>query len=411
MNRIHQVSNPKINFRRLFIVGGLLSLSLIYAVQWVRMITNPAERTGADFIAFYAAGRITLTGHLSDVYVPQVQQAEEESVLGFSIEATDLNPFVHPPFILPFLALVALLPYVAAFHVWALFMLVLYGVSAWLLVRTIPPLKKDRTLLISIILFFPAFVSILNGQNSAILFLGAALWLCGLVNNDDRLAGIGLALTTIRPHIAILLAVPFIFRRRKVWWWFAGTATGLVAFSVALVGLRGTENYLHMLIISASGEGYKINEFAMVNFIGLFRRLAPGIPSASSRLIGWIVYACALVLLCAVWIRSKGIDERQIGLAVLVAILAVPHLHYHDLVLLIVPLVCTISVLKQGTWLPERDELLLPLIVSVVLLFSFFSDFLLHNIPYLIILLLFLAIWFPEMIFRKNLLMSNNKTD
>jgi len=297
MKSADRTSAHGISFRRLFTIGGLLSLAIIYAALWVRMVASPVERTGADFIALYAAGRITLTGHLSDVYVPQIQQAQEEAVLEFPIESTDLNPFVHPPFILPLLALVALLPYTAAFHVWALFMLALYGISAWFLVRTIPQLHKDRGLIISIFLFFPAFVSILNGQNSAILFFGAALWLYGLINHDDRLAGIGLALTTIRPHIAILLAVPLIFKRRKIWWWFVGAATVLVVFSMALIGWRGAENYLHMLTISASGEGYKIHEFAMVNFIGLLRRLAPGIPSASVRLIGWLVYAGALVLL------------------------------------------------------------------------------------------------------------------
>jgi hypothetical protein len=71
--------------------------------------------------------------------------------------------------------------------------------------------------LAGVLLFEPLFISVLKGQDSALLLLGGLLWFCGLTRNNDRLAGLGLSLTLIRPQIAILLAVPFLFRQRKVW--------------------------------------------------------------------------------------------------------------------------------------------------------------------------------------------------
>jgi hypothetical protein len=391
-----------INYRRVFSAAGLAALAIIYAVLWLRMIADPVERTGADFIAFYAAGRIALTGDTAAVFDLQAQQAAEEAVLGFPILPEELAPFMHPPFILPALMLVALLPYVGAFHAWALLLLVLYFVCAWLLVRTIPGGKKDAALFAGIVLFFPAFVSILNGQNSALLVLGAALWLYGLLKGDDRLAGIGLALTTIRPHIAILLAVPFLFNRRRVWWWFAAGAAALVVFSVVLVGIDGTQNFLHILTISAGGEGYKINEFAMVNFLGMLRRLFPGIPSGTARLAAWIVYAAALVALCVVWRRSGEIGERQAGLAVLVTLFAAPHLHYHDLALLLVPIFCWLGLLIRRGLLTVRAAALLPLAVSWLLVVSNFLPALKFSIPYIFGLALAIALWRPEIFFRSK---------
>jgi hypothetical protein len=40
--------------------------------------------------------------------------------------------------------------------------------------------------------FFPVFVSLLNGQDTALLVLGAILWLAGLLLECDPLAGLGL---------------------------------------------------------------------------------------------------------------------------------------------------------------------------------------------------------------------------
>jgi len=394
-------ARQRINYRSSLVAAGLIALTVIYAALWVKMISNPAERSGADFIAFYTAGRISLTGKFPEVYIPQAQQAVEEGILGFPITAEELNPFVHPPFILPVLALIALLPYVWAFHLWALFLLVLYFAGAIFLIRTVLHARERKMVFASVVLFFPAFVSILNGQDSALLLLGASLWLYGLLSKDDRLAGIGLALTTIRPHIALLLAVPFLFKQRKVWWWFLVGAAGLAVLSVLLIGIKGTENFLRMLSISASGEGYKINEFAMLNFIGLLRRLAPGISSESTRLSGWIVYALAFVFLCVAWARSEKIGEKQAGLAVLVALFTAPHLHYHDLVLFLIPIFCVMVLIERGSILRLEITALFPLGASWLLVVSNFLLVLKFSIPYILGLVLTACLWNPEFLFKR----------
>jgi hypothetical protein len=393
-------ARQRINYRSTLVAAGLIALAVIYAALWVMMISNPAERTGADFIAFYAAGRISLTGKFSEVYIPQAQQVVEEEVLGFQITGEEINPFVHPPFILPVLALITLVPYEWAFHLWALILLVLYFTGAFFLIRIISQGRERWTLFASVILFFPVFVSVLNGQDSALLLLGASIWFYGLLDEDDRLAGIGLALTTIRPHIALLLAVPFLFKRRKVWWWFLAGAAGLAVFSVLLIGIKGTENFLHILSISASGEGYKINELAMVNFIGLLRRLIPAISPESAHIAGWIVYALAFVFLCVVWARSEKIREKQIGLAILVTIFAAPHLHYHDLVLLLIPLFCVMIFLERRNLLNLETSALFPLEASWLLVVSNFLPALKFSIPYILGGMLLAALWIPEFGFR-----------
>jgi hypothetical protein len=390
------------NYRLVLVVSGLMALVFIYAVLWMRMISNPEERTGADFIAFYSAGRIMLSGEHASVYDPGIQVNEEEKILGFPILPTDLNPFVHPPFILPILAAIACLQYVWAFHAWAILLYILFGVSAILMLRVVPLFKGRMTLFLGMILFYPAFVSILNGQDTSFLLLGASIWLYGLLGGDDRVAGLGLAMTTIRPHIALILALPFLFKRRKVWWWFLMGAAFLAVFSLMLVGIKGVENFLSILGISAGGAGYKINEQVMVNFLGLLRRLVPGISAENARLASWVVYACAIVSLCVIWRRSERIGEKQIGLAVMVALIAVPHLHYHDLAMLLIPITCLIVQVGRLKTLDGRIANLLPLAVSWLLIASNPLPELKFNFPFLLEVVLFIALWYPEIPFPRH---------
>ena len=92
-------------------------------------------------------------------------------------------------------------------------------------------------------LFFPTFSGLMNGQDDALLLLGAALCLAGLRSGRDVEAGLGLSLTTIRPQIALFLAIPFLFRRQKIFLGFAAGAAALGLLSLALVGLDGIADF------------------------------------------------------------------------------------------------------------------------------------------------------------------------
>ncbi len=166
-----------------FAIAGIITLSLLDFLLWRQSIGDFKLRTTTDFVAFYPAGWIARTEGASQVYNLVSQKAVEESVLGSSILLDEVNPFVHPPFVVPLLRLIVQSDYVSSYQNWALVMSALFVISEFILILSLPNISKKESLLLfsASLLFFPGMVSILNGQDSAILFLGGAIWMYGLV--------------------------------------------------------------------------------------------------------------------------------------------------------------------------------------------------------------------------------------
>jgi len=280
------------------------------------------------------------------------------------------------------------------------FYLACAAIIVWIVRRAAWKQRNILLLLAGALTFYPVFVSLVNTQDTAILVFGALLCLAGILTKRDWMAGLGLALTSVRPQVTVLLAIPFLFRKQKVFGWFclAGGILGLLG--LAAVGMDGMRGFLNVLQVSAGGQWYGMKEPVMVDLVGLLWRVAPGLGANVIHLIGWGVYAATLAGLCVLWSRSREIGEYQIGLAIVLAVFAVPHLHYHDLSLLIVTVVALLLLLVRGEFLNMRKAALVPLALSLALFFSNFADVLKFNFPYVVMLLLVLGLCFPGMILR-----------
>lgn len=371
-----------INYPRLFILVALTSLAIVYAVIWGRMITDNAQRTGADFIAFYAGGRVSQQYGFDKAYDIQLQKGIQEEQVGFALSEQQVLLYNHLPFVLPILWLVMRDNYVLSFGMWALCLLGCYILSLALFQKYLPGALPDATAKIAYwgggLLFFPLFISLLQGQDTAILFLGVTLWLAGMASNRPWLAGLGLGLTAIRPHMALLLSIPFAFRQQRIFFWAAGVASLLALFSLWLIGWQGVQQFIHILLISAGGEWFGMNEKDMFNLIGIFFRLLPQAEPGLLRSTAWGVYVLSIGGLSFAWKKSPVIDNRLTGVAILLALLASPHLHYHDLTLLWFPL------MFAGYGVRINTGIILVPAVSLVLLFSFLIPPLKFVVPYLV---------------------------
>lgn len=378
------------SLRRIFIIAGIVSLLVSYIGIWIRLINDPVERTGSDFIAFYSAGRVAQNAGMASVYNPLLQQQIQQQEVGFPLIQGQVLLYNHLPFLLPILRTIVNIDYVASFYRWIILLIALYVTGIAILSKVLKQVEVDRSsnLLTAMggLLFLPLFVSMMNGQDTAFLFLGTSIWVYGLISGREYLAGLGLSLTTVRPHIALFLAIPMLFRSAKVFMGFLIGSGILALLSVLILGLNGTTEFINIIFLSVSGEWYGMKENAMFNLIGLLTRTLPQLEAGITRAIGWIVYAVAMIGLCILWFRTQDIKIGIIGLTVTLALFVVPHLHFHDLTLLLIPIYELIRISRETGKLKTSIAIVLPIAISLLLLISNISPYLQYTTPYLIML-------------------------
>jgi hypothetical protein len=329
------------------------ALLLAYSVIWALLLRQPALGF-IDYISFYTAGRLARAGALANLYDLEAQRAIQREIVPPDFVGTGVLPFNHMAFLTPLLGMTVGGSYVASYIRWCAVLLAFLIACGWVLRRWLGdagwPRGAGLAGALGLLLFYPMFIGLLKGQDTAIMLFGTLLWAWSLQRGDDRLAGLALGLTTLKPQLALALALPMLFARRRAFWWFCGAAAICALASSLLIGWHGIADLLALSRLVATGQGYGVNQAAMFNLVGLALRLAPGLPPAAVRGLAWGGFALGLALVCWRWGARRGrIGGVEIGLAALAATFFSPHLHYHDLSLLLVPMAALLAALPPRT--------------------------------------------------------------
>lgn len=337
----------------LVVVAAIVLHLALYARLWSGAYSHPTLQ-GVDFIIFYTAGQIAHKQAFDGVYNLDAQRAIQHDIVGEEFVPGGVLPFNHPPFLLPLLWLVVDDNYHASYARWSgVLLLAMAGcgvvTARMLLVRG---WSRPQSIIVggSGAFFFPLFVALLAGQDSVFVLLGALLWLWGHLERRARLAGIGLALTLVKPHLTLPLAVPLVLTWRKEGRWFLVAALAMMGYSMLLVGWQGWLDFFNLVEITARGEGFGVRHGMMFNFTGLLLRNAPDLPPDLVRSITWGLYGLTIALLSWLWwIKRAHMPLQYVGLMVILALFYAPHLYYHDLALLLLPvLIITLLLAEQG---------------------------------------------------------------
>jgi hypothetical protein len=182
-----------------------------------------------------------------------------------------------------------------------------------------------------------------------------------------------------------VLALPMLFRYPNVFVGFTIGSGTLALISLWILGIEGTRRFVDILVLGAGGRWYGLNEDAMYNLIGLLSRGAPGLTAELVHLIGWLAYGSAVLGLCALWARSSDPKAWLVGPSVALALFVAPHLHFHDLALLLFPIYECTRRNKPG--LNTFAATALPIATSLLLLVSNVSPALRYKVPYVVLLL------------------------
>ena len=279
-----------------------------------------------DFVSFWAAGKLVLTGHGADAYDWALHKAVATSN---GIDIDGHFTFQYPPTFLLLTPLLALVPYPAAMLVWIAIGLPLYLAAVRLISggwnATLAALAWPGVLWNTVV-----------GQTG---FLTAALLGAGIALIDRRpaLAGICFGLLTCKPQFGLLIPVALIAGGRwRVIGWAALSTLALCAVSVAVLGISPWTAFfdsaarVNDAILTAGGTDFS----KLQSLYGYVRALGGSAEAA------WAAHG-TLVLLLAIfvaWIwRSDATFDLKAAALSAATLLASPYAFIYDFVALAIP--------------------------------------------------------------------------
>lgn len=301
-----------------------LLVLLIYSfVLGVSFATQESGRTvfgpqlGADFGAFYVAGKIFNTVSPDRIYDRDLQRRLYQEHFPFAPPDEEL-PYVNAPFFILLFPLLARLEYSWAYLIWFLLSLGFYISGFTLLWRTLDAMPEDAyfVALLPALSFMPFLVECLaGGQTSAFGFFCFALAISCERRGRWIMSGAVLAMCLYKPTL-LLLTLPMLAVTRR-FLTIAGFAIGgafLAAASWFIVGWRGCLEYVRTLLFFAdnstsAASGLKSWKYVDVN--SFFRLLM-----SDHVHLRWIFVALAFLLVLPLLFRfwnkfSRKNDDGQ----------------------------------------------------------------------------------------------------
>jgi hypothetical protein len=275
-----------------------------------------------DFVTYWAAGRLFLSG--KDPYSMSAMLGIERS-LGWPYAHTLV--MLNPPWTLPLVALLALLPFAAAHALWLAVSVVLEAVCALVLWDYFGGEHRQRWIaLVLVATFLPAATAEHMGQITPLMLAGITGFLVALRHRRDVLAGACLLLFGLKPHLLYLVLAAILLwsiQKRK---WAVPITPALCAVGTSLAAIAFNRNvlgYFHETLQAAvdtpCGVGGALRAIFGVQHVWL-----QFLPSAAGA--AWFAWY---------WMRHRAAWtwEERMPLLLLVSIGTAPYFWAHDFLL------------------------------------------------------------------------------
>lgn len=351
-----------------------VGLALIYGILVFQM-RRPLMEGYSDFVSFYTAGKILQRGVPSQLYDIQLQsEIQREIAPNVPIRQSAL-PFVRPAFEAWIFWPLAHLSYRTAFVLWNLINGACLILAVLCLRREILGLDSVSPLLFvaSSLCYFPVFFTILQGQDSILLFSIYVMGYRALHRNRPLLGGMTLGLGIFKFPLLIPFLIPFALRKKLgVVLGFALSSLLLAAVSIWTVGLSAASRYpKYLLSVDRIATGINRPQ-DMPNLRGLLSVLLPGVSHGANALLllflstlflAFVVYKCSFAS------ESSSALNLGVALDVVATVLVSYHCHAFDLCILLLPIGLVLGfVLSNEPIAPGVRKLLIWLLA--VLMFS-----------------------------------------
>jgi len=308
---------------RAAVVIACAALVLWLASRWLADAEVPYMN---DFVAYWAVGRLLLDG--GNPYGVEAILELQRSVGSLFIDPGVVR---NPPWTLPLLVPFATLDFVSGWYAWTVSQIILVGGCAAVLWRLFGGRGRPAVAIGLTFAFPPALFVALGGQIAGILLLGLTGFTWAIMRRKDFLAGLFLALLTLKPHLLLPfgLAVVLWTVRERRYGPLIGAAAGVAAGSVLALLLQPEvfTQYLAFARLQVPDEDLVSTPGAALRLlVGFDRFWVQWFPSLIG--IGWVTAHYAR--------RAGSWDWRQeMPLLVSVSWIVAPYGWVYDMALLV----------------------------------------------------------------------------
>jgi hypothetical protein len=368
---------------------GVIVLGVLWTVWLIAEVAGPVQISGHhDFFAFYSAAELARAHQAELLYDPSTVTALERQIFPHAVGYAGYLPFLNPPSAAVVLSPLAALPEPAARVVW-LFVGLATAVVCSVVLSAGYGARIRVLALLMILLSFPAYQTLVEGQWSFLLLLGAVGAVVAHRHGHEWLAGASLAVLWLKPPLLLVVLIWLLAMRH--WRVAAGAITaviGLTLITLPWAGIDANLAYIRYLggvsvahVAGGGAAGQTAWEGAFANMEGLLGGAAALVGQQHPILVdvlAGIAGAALVAFFCYAMRRRwtpRPLPLRFALAAVCLGLLLDPHLYAQDCVLLIV---LTALALGRLQWLRvrigmalggrSRTELLAVLIVGTAAL-------------------------------------------
>jgi Glycosyltransferase family 87 len=311
------------------LVGGV-ALGFLASLMSGDGASTIGGRLGADYPAFYAAGRIIVEGDGRDLYRWERQLLAQQGL--FPPQENLFMPFPYPAFVAVAYSPLALLSYRVSYFIHTMFMSGALLLALWAMRPMSTAIAEQSFLVFALLIFYyPLLKSIIGGQNTVITLLLVALLWRAVTDGKDFRAGVCLGLLLFKPQYGLPIIGLFLLSGR--WKVVAASAlTGLVQWVIG-VWISGWGwvsvwvGYANWVARTAAN----IDKHNGISWIGFLEGIL-GTESRFGAALAYILAGITVAVTCWVWWRRARRQEfsAQMGIAMGSVLLIPPHAFYYD---------------------------------------------------------------------------------